>query len=502
MILIATLGAWIGFANPLFQFPLAALAFPLGLAWIGLRATSGKKAFKYGWMSGTLAAVGCFYWMVIPVQIYGGLPWFIALPCPVLLAAFIGLYFAFFSFGMYQAGRLLNGIPLCLLAGFAWTTMEMLMGTLLSGFPWINLASAFAPWPFAIQGASLVGAFGLSGILTTLAVAVLLYSTYRSALWLALGLTISLTCFGLYQTSTVDVGSRDYTVSIIQGNVDQGLKWSPSYQAETIKNYSKLSLDAIHADAPDLIIWPETAMPFYLQDHTPFRKAVEMLARDTNTPIVTGSPAYRIINMKTNAYVLYNRAWLMDSTGRTTQFYDKEHLVPFGEYMPLEKWVPFDKLVQAAGNFKSGEDNHPLRLNGVALGMLICYEAIFPELAQKQVERGATVLLNISNDAWFGNTSAPGQHLSLSIMRAVEQGRWLVRCTNTGISAFIDPTGRIAAVSNQFRAESLSLKIAALNKMTVYHQIQNRLALFVYVMTLAAFGFIGYAAIRNKGIAT
>jgi len=500
LVFIATLGAWIGFANPLFHFPPAVLAFPLGLAWIGLRAVSGGKAFRFGWLAGTLAATGCFYWMVIPVQIYGGLPWFVALPCPVLLAAFIGLYFALFAYGMHHAAKLIDGIPLCLLAGVAWACMEMLMGTLLSGFPWMNLSSAFAAWPFAVQGASVVGAFGLSGIFAALAVAGLLCATYRGALFLAVGLAVLITGFGFYRVSFFDVGKPDHMVTLVQGNVDQGHKWDPTYQAKTIEKYAKLSVEAIAKHQPGVVIWPETAMPFYLQEPTPYRKAVETLARRTGTPIITGSPAYRVTDMKTRAYALYNRAWLMDSMGLTTQYYDKEHLVPFGEYMPLEKWVPFKQLVQAAGNFKPGVENRPLKLDGVALGMLICYEAIFPDLAQQQVERGANVLVNISNDAWFGNTSAPGQHLDLATMRAVEQGRWLVRCTNTGISAFIDPVGRKAAVGDQFRAETLSMKIAVLTADTVYHRIAGWLKAFIYVMTTAAFGFIVYAARRNKGI--
>ncbi len=497
LVLIATVGAWLGFANPIFHFPLAALAFPLGLAWIGLRATSGKKAFRFGWLAGLLAATGCYYWMVIPVQTYGGLPWFIALPCPVILAAFISIYYGLFSLGVFYAGRQITGIPLCILAGLSWTTMEMLMGTVLSGFPWINLASAFAPWPFAIQGASVVGAYGLSGIMTTLAVAILLYSTYKSALWLAVGLTLVLISFGFYRGLTFDIGAPDYMISIAQGNIDQGMKWLPKIQADTVRKYTKISLDAIRKHKPKVIIWPETAMPFYLQDKTPFREAVKILARDSKTSIITGSPAYKIIDMKTNKYILFNRAWLMDDTGRTMQSYDKEHLVPFGEYMPFKEWVPFEKLVQAAGDFRPGTDNKPLYLKGVALGMLICYEAIFPELAQKQVKRGANVLLNISNDAWFGDTSAPRQHLNLSIMRAVEQGRWLVRGTNTGISAFVDPIGRITAIGTQFQAESLSANIAPLETKTIFHRIFPWLGLSIYFLTFMGFSWVGYATKKN-----
>ena len=494
LVLIATVGAWLGYANPIFQFPLAVLAFPLGLAWIGFRATSKRNAFKFGWLAGLLAGIGCFYWMVIPVEIYGGLPWFIALPCPVLLSAFMGIYYGLFSLGMYYAGRYIEGIPLCLLAGLSWASLEMLTSQLFSGFPWMNLASAFAPWPFAVQMASVVGAYGLSGILATLAVALLLYSTYRSALLFSVGLTALLVAFGFYRINTIDDSNADYMISLVQGNVEQGMKWEPKYQRDTVKKYAKLTLEAAEKNDPRIVIWPETAMPFYMQDRTLLRKAVETLARGTKTNIITGSPAYRVTNMKTNDYVLYNRAWLMDDTGRTTQSYDKEHLVPFGEYMPFEELIPFDKLVQAAGDFVSGTQNKPLMLDGVALGMLICYEAIFPELAQKQVERGASALLNISNDAWFGETSAPRQHLNLTIMRAVEQGRWLVRCTNTGISAFIDPVGRIAAVSNQFQAETLSAKIAPIKKTTIYHQEFSWIGPATYILTILSFCWIAFAA--------
>lgn len=490
LVLIAAVGAWIGFANPLFHFPLAVLAFPLGLAWIGLRATSGRKAFKFGWFAGLLAGTGCFYWMVIPVQYYGGLPWAVALPCPVLLAAFMGVYYGLFSLGMHYAGQRITGTKLCLLAGLSWASMEMLMGTVLSGFPWMNIASGFAPWPVAIHGASIVGAYGLSGVFATLAVALLLYSTYRSALALSIGLSAALVLFGAYGVYSTQVDEPNYMVSIIQGNVDQGQKWEPEFQMDTIEKYAELSLKAIQNSSPELVIWPETAMPFYIQDQSPLRQAVLTLAHESGTPIITGSPAYRVIDMKTRKYVLLNRAWLIDDTGRATQSYDKEHLVPFGEYMPMEDWIPFEKLVQAAGDFIPGKNNQPIVLDSVALGMLICYEGIFPELAQKQVERGASALLNISNDAWFGDTSAPRQHLNLTIMRAVEQGRWLVRSTNNGISAFISPVGRVVTVSTQFQAETLSSKIRPLDKRTIFHSLYPWLAPVLYGLTLVAYSLL------------
>ena len=498
LVLIATIGAWVGFSNTLFHFPLAALAFPLGLTWIGLRATSWKGSLKFGWLAGWLASIGCLYWVIVPVQNYGGMPWYIALPCPILLAGIMSLYYAAYATIIHFAGKRLTGIPLCLFAGLSWASLEMLMGTLFSGFPWMNLASAFVPWTIAIQPVSIIGAYGYSGLLTALAVALLLYSTYRSALIFAVSVATTIVIFGYWQTTSIDMKTPDYMISIVQGNVDQGVKWKTAYQAKTVNKYINLSVQAIQKDSPNVIIWPETSMPFYLQEETLFRSSVEMLARDTKTPILTGSPAYHVTDMKTRTFDLYNRAWLMDAKGHTRQSYDKEHLVPFGEYMPFEDFVPFEKLVEAAGNFVPGTQNEPIKLDGVALGMLICYEGIFSDLAQKQVERGATALVNISNDAWFGTTSAPGQHFNLTILRAVEQGRWLIRSTNTGISAFINPLGQIMASAPQFEATSLSAKIAPSNEKTIYHQIYHVITPAIYILTLLGLAFIAYRTRQKK----
>jgi apolipoprotein N-acyltransferase len=137
-------------------------------------------------------------------------------------------------------------------------------------------------------------------------------------------------------------------------------------------------------------------------------------------------------------------------------FYDKEHLVPFGEYVPLGEWLPLGKLVESVGDFSSGRNQRAPSIGDIALGVLVCYEGIFPELAQKRVEEGATLLVNISNDAWFGDSSAPWQHLQLSLLRAVEQGRWLARATNTGISLLADPQGRITARSGLFTEDAVT----------------------------------------------
>lgn len=490
LIVFAALGAWIGFANPLFHFPLAALLFPLCLSWIGLRATSAAKAFRFGWISALLAGLGLLYWVVIPVQIYGGLPWYIALPCPVLLAGIIAVYYGGYSLLMYKAGQRFQGTPLCLIAGILWAAMEMAMGTMFSGFPWLNLGSAFVPWTYIIQPASLVGAYGLSGLLSSLAVAFLLYSTYRSTPVFALCLILFFVGYGVYQVEVKEQPEAELMVSIVQGNVDQAQKWEPKYQAKTVETYRRMTEEAVEQNKSQIVVWPETAMPFYLQDRSSLKATVQEVARDSGAKIVTGSPAYNVINLKRKEYHLLNRAWLIDETGRMTQSYDKEHLVPFGEYMPLEQWIPFEKLVKAVGNFVPGTQNTPLISDGIALGVLICYEGIFPELAQKQVEKGASALLNISNDAWFGNTSAPKQHLNLTAMRAVEQGRWLIRCTNNGISAFIAPSGSIVSTTAQFKAETLSSLVAPIDEKTIFHQYFDQVRAGICILALLSISFL------------
>jgi len=487
----------LGFANPIFQIPLLALGFPLGLAWIAFRAHNVRRAYYVGWLAGGLACAGCLYWMVVPVAIYGNLPWYIALPCPALAGGALGLFYGIFSAALHCFAKRNNGLLLCFFAGFLWTSLEQFMGVLFTGFPWMNLASAFVPWPIFIQSASVVGAYGLSGLLATVAVAVVLFNTVRRARWLAAGLGTALVLFGFWQLHTPLENRNPVTIGLVQGNVDQSLKWDPKYQLDTLTRYLTLSRDAVLKDHPSMVVWPETAMPFYLQDSGALGDGVRTFARKSHTFVLTGTPAYRLLDRAHNDYALLNRAELLDNNGLQAGAYDKEHLVPFGEYMPLEEYMPFEKLVQAAGNFVPGSGNSPLRLDGKFFGVLVCYEAIFPELAQKQVANGAQFLVNISNDAWFGKTSAPHQHLSLTAMRAVEQGRWIARSTNTGVTGFIDPRGRVVSAAPQFKSVFLNGTIFALQEQTVFHMFFSWLKAGC---PLLAFGLFGWAVFLKRSV--
>jgi apolipoprotein N-acyltransferase len=195
-------------------------------------------------------------------------------------------------------------------------------------------------------------------------------------------------------------------------------------------------------------------MPFFFQDQPGYAAQIRGFVNRYGVPLLLGAPAHD--GGPPDARRVFNRAFLLGSEGQDLGAYDKEHLVPFGEYLP--PWLEHPALsflFQGVGNFAPGVSELPLRIKDLALGVFICYETIFPEIAQARVGAGAGLLLNISNDAWFGLTSAPEQHLQLSVLRAVEQGRWLVRATNTGFSAFVDPAGRIRARSGLMRTETL-----------------------------------------------
>ncbi|MFZ5812098.1 MAG: apolipoprotein N-acyltransferase [Thermodesulfobacteriota bacterium] len=469
-ILLAVFGTWFGFANPVLQIPGLILLFPVALTWIALRAPTPGRAAAAGMWAGGLGALGVLYWTAIPLRFYGNLPWVLALPTPVLLSMVMGLYVAAYAWLLQPVARRLSPLGLGLFAGALWTIIELARGALFSGFPWLNLSAALAPWPFAIQGAAIFGAYGLAGLLcagTAWIVAGRFFSTTSLAGILVLA---GLVIYGNFELRRPLPEARTIHVGIVQGNVDQSLKWDPAYQKTTVDTYLELSESEINQAPVDLLAWPETALPFYFQDGEELAGSVIRFARRHNVPVLTGSPAY---TRNGEGYSLFNRVYLVTPDGAEFPRYDKTHLVPFGEYVPFARYLPFlSKLAHGAGDFRPGQDAAPLRHGDLALGVLICYEAIFPELAQKRVEAGANLLVNVSNDAWFGRSSAPAQHLGLAALRAVEQGRFLIRATNTGISAVIDPKGRILAQSGLFTTQSLGYgETALLTGQTPFHRL-------------------------------
>jgi apolipoprotein N-acyltransferase len=450
--LLCILGAWFGFANPVYQIPVLVLFLPAALTSLGLEAKGRRDAMFRGWLAGMLAFSACLYWVALPVHDFGPLPWLLAATCPLLLGVYFGLYTGVFSLAVHWAGNRLSWALLAPYAGIIWILLEYLRAHFLTGFPWLTLSQAFAPWPVVLQSAAYIGAFGLSGLLVTISVWLLRGVTAKLTLIPALFLAGLILGTGVVQFQQPISKQPGVPVAVVQGNIDQSRKWDKKYREQTVEKYLRLSRSALEQSDAELVIWPETAVPFHVQDDSALRQRISVFCRKRDTALLTGAPGYERTNATTK---LYNRAYLFDKSGRISVSYAKNHLVPFGEYVPLGSWIPFvDKLVPGMGDFSAGSHANPLQVGDLALGPLICYEIIFPHEVQKRIDNGANLLVNLSNDAWFGRSSGPHQHWNQAVLRAVEQGSYVVRSTNTGISGFIDPRGRPEKQSALYRAST------------------------------------------------
>jgi apolipoprotein N-acyltransferase len=482
--LLGGTGLFLGYANPFFQLPPLALFFPACLALFARVMPTAKGSFLAGWLCATLANSACLYWLSIPMHDFGGLPWPLTLPCVAALGGYLGLYGALFSL-IYRLFRerlpFAAALPLVLPL---WTALETAKGTLFSGFPWVSLATAFLPWEGWVQAASFVGANALSGLFALAATAIAEAKPVRFGFspvnpprarrffCFACAL-LPLLCVYAARFAPALPEGRAVTVGLVQGNVNQNQKWEPAYQAATLSRYLTLSGELMNPapghphEPPDLLVWPETSLPFYLETNPVLGARIADFSLRHGVPLVFGAPG-KDAREERSGY--YNRLWLQTPGSEKHQSYDKTHLVPFGEYVPLNIPLPFIEYLMQGLEFIPGESRAPLVAGDLALGALICYEAIFPELAQERVAQGANILVNASNDAWFGRSAAPVQHLQLTAMRAIEQGRYILRATNTGISAVISPRGAITAHGSLFRAEALVGKARLVSGTTVYHR--------------------------------
>ena len=255
-------------------------------------------------------------------------------------------------------------------------------------------------------------------------------------------------------------------VGIAQGNVAQDRKWDPDYQETTIARYEQLTR-RLAEDGVDLVVWPEAAVPFFFQSDVTYRGRLLDLSQKTKTPILFGSPAFR---PRGGAVTLFNRTYLLSPQATVIDHYDKMILTPFGEYVPFQDGLFFfvQKMVEGIGDFAPGSRPTVFTLPFGTFSVLVCYEGVFPELARDFVRRGAALLVNVTNDAWFGETSAPYQHLVMEAMRAVENRVPLVRAANTGISAIVDIDGRITARTELSETAHLAGRLAWPRVTTVY----------------------------------
>jgi apolipoprotein N-acyltransferase len=468
------------------------LAFPKfdqgWLAWVALvplllslRQANPRNAFYLGMATGLVQFLGLIYWTAYTMRVYGHVPLIVAGSVLVLFAIILSLFTALFP----PLVSLLCRRPwqLFVLAPGLWILLEWLRTWIFTGFPWTLLGYSQYDRLWVIQIADIFGVPGISALIVAFnAVLALALLNWAEASWqdhpvgrktpvraaAVMGVVLLATAaYASFRLQTVDSAAAKadpLKVAVVQGNIDQSVKWDAGFQVLTTAKYRKLSLKAAQEGA-ELIVWPETALPFYMFHDKLLTEMVLQGIQSTDADFIIGSPA---VEFKSNGRPDYfNRAYLISSDGSIAGQYDKVHLVPFGEYVP--SFLPFlGKMVAHVGDFKAGQPGQTLIWNGKPLGMLICYEAIFPRLSRAMVNNGAQLIVNITNDAWFGRTSAAYQHFAMSALRSVETRRFQMRAANTGISGFIDPAGRILAASDLYVDATLTADVRLMDIPTLY----------------------------------
>jgi apolipoprotein N-acyltransferase len=468
-----------------------------GLAWVAfvpllyaIKGTPPRQSFTLGFLAGLTHYGTLLYWIVGVINHYGHLPTVLCALIFMLLVFYLSLYLGLFAVGVSQLRA--RSVPYYLTGPFLWAALEYVKSFFLSGFPWENLGHSQYNQLHLIQISDILGVYGLSALI--MAVNGVLFefsdtiSRKRTFAWKPiLGVGLVIAGFLTYGTWRIEKTDRTIeaapkrTVALVQGNIDQSVKWLPSFQRETLRRYAALSADALK-HSPDLIIWPETALPFYFLHDGDLTTEVLELVRTSRVHFVLGSPSFRSTG-QTIRY--YNSAYLVGPTGKVVGKYDKVHLVPYGEYVPLKRYFPFlGKMVEAVGDFDSGKKGQVLLWGRERIGVLICFEAIFPELARSMVQNGVQLLINITNDAWFGRSSAPYQHLSMVVFRAVENHLAVARAANTGISAFVDPVGRLLDQTPLFEEAVRIRALPVMNHRSFYARHGNVFAIGCILMSL------------------
>lgn len=425
------------------------------LAWFGfvpllfaIKNKSKAQAFLFSYLTGIVFWLGIIYWLV-----------HVTLPGLIILVLYLALYFGLFGLivSTYLPTYYLLFIP------SIWVILEFIRSHLFTGFPWALLGySQYLNLPF-IQIADITGAWGVSFLV--MMVNVLVYKVIGHRSWvigkkqnllLAILLLFLSLGYGIYKLhlSPITYHLSPIKISVIQGNISQELKWNKSSRDFIIDRYFGISNEALKdkppscaqgRGKPDLIIWPEAALPVVLEEEPHYYEMVKDFVKEAKAPLLFGA-----VTLRDNIY--YNSALLISGEGRLLARYDKLHLVPFGEYIPLRKALRFLETVVPIGDFSRGREyivfNLPTTyyLLPAKFSVLICFEDLFPDLSREFVKRGAGFLVNITNDAWFKRTSSPYQHLCASVFRAVENRVFLVRSANTGVSGFIAPTGKIVSL--------------------------------------------------------
>ena len=441
-IILAVISGIMGFmAYPPFGYSFMAWICFIPLLF-AIRSASNKNAFLYAYLSGMVFFGGLLYWLVN-----------VTVPGTFILILYLALFYGIF--GVVIAIVLRYSMDLFVLP-FAWVVIEYIRSNIFTGFSWGLLGYSQYENIKIIQISDITGAYGVSFLLAVFNIALfamLIRSTKKMIyMMVALLFIITATSYGMSKLDNYYTAGTA-RISVVQGNIPQTDKWDAVFAEKIIDVYDVMTREAAK-DKPDMIVWPETSYPYLVENGDTSAEEIRELASDLKIPVLAG-----IVSVNGKNY--YNEAVLIDKDGKTVDVYRKTHLVPFGEYIPCEKYADFLRrhIDKSIGDYRKGDtytlfpirslsvDNTgDMKLRQISFhkfGVLICFEDIFPYITREFVRKGADFMVTITNDAWFNKTAAAAQHLQASVFRAVENRVPVVRAANTGISCFVDSTGNI-----------------------------------------------------------
>lgn len=437
------------------------------------------RLFLLGWITGATHFSLTVSWVVEVMHLHGGLPVIVAWLVMFLLAAYLAIYPAVCAVLIGRAVRR-HGVGAIWFAPLLWVATEWLRGWVGGGFPWALLGTSQADVVPIIQLASVTGVFGVSLLLALVSAAAATCVLTRDRRHVAGAVAVLLAVVvvaaaGVWRVTGEDLVRRGEVVKVglLQGNVAQDQKWDPAYRAVILDRYLELSRRVISLGAR-LVVWPEASTPFFLEAEPEAAAPIRALARETGTPMIIGTDEYE---RRPDGDRIYNSAVAIGDDGQSRGGYRKMQLVPFGEYVPLKSLLFFvGPLVQKVSDFSPGTVPAVLDASGIRTGVSICYEVVYPWISRAFAAGGAQLLTTITNDAWFGHSSAPHQHFAQARVRAVEQGRFLVRAANTGISGVVDPYGRVRLATPLFEEAAVTHDVRLISSRTVYSHIGDLVA--------------------------
>jgi apolipoprotein N-acyltransferase len=461
----------------------------LGLMSAEGQGVTSQRAFTLGLITGIVYFVGTTYWTGEVLQQFGGVPMALALLAMLLLALYLALFPALTALMVAYLVRG-TGRRALFLAPAVWVATEYLRGYLLGGFPWVPLGNSQVTVLPVAQLASAFGVYGLSALVAfvsaSLAYAALSAGRARLVGFGAAALVVAaVAVWGVLRMSDGSL-TREGTplrIGLIQGNIAQADKWNPQQARRIFTTYIAMTRDAVRRGA-EFVIWPESSTPFMFEEDDVGETAVRDLARELRVPILFGSDQ---VDRSGEVIRLYNAAFLITPEGETGGVYRKIHLVPFGEYIPFKNLLYFvSPLVERLADFAPGTSMVMLPVGSHQVNTAICYEVVYPSLIREAVLGGSQLLTTITNDGWYGYSSAPYQHFELASMRAIEQGRYLVRAANTGITGIVDPYGQVVQRSAIFEQVGLVGDARVLTGRTIYAAIGDVVAYASIVLTAVA----------------